>query len=255
MNTELNRLDEKVRAVRLEAFAPSTRRTRNLQWRINEQFCLSFKLPVFPMLAENVCRFLVWKSKEAGYVTLNNYVSALNVLNKLNGQRVDIREDYSILLTLRGLRRILGDVSNPMDPLLPNELIKMSKWVNGMVVKEWGAWTAILLAFRSLLREGHFLSDGKEDMELLTRQEIHWEQWGLRIMISRSKTIQFGQRHYEVPISYCEGPLCAVSAFRRYWTTAPASKDCSVLSDSLGKQMQYRYMSCRFSRIWPIRLA
>lgn len=54
---ELQLLDDKVKAVKLEAFAPSTRRTRNSQWKIYEQFCEKIHLPMIPMLSENTCRF------------------------------------------------------------------------------------------------------------------------------------------------------------------------------------------------------
>lgn len=248
MNGQLRELDRRVEAVKIEAFAPSTRRTRNSQWRQYEQFCVKFHLQLMPMSSENICRYLVWRSGSVSYVTLNNDLSALNVLRKLNGYTTNLREDYAVQLTLKGLRRILGDVSTPMDPLSPQDLLKIRHWVDDKSSLQWGAWTAILLTFRTLLRKGHFLSDGHEDIELLSRQEVHWEPWGIRIVIARSKTIQFGQRHYEAPVSICKGSLCAVSALRRYWSMCPAAPHCSILSDSMGTPLNYKYVLATLKR-------
>lgn len=117
MNESLKRLDQNVQAVKLEAFAPNTRRTRASQWRVYEKFCAEFNLSYYPITSENTSRFLVWKSSSVAYVTLNNYVSALNVFRKINGEKTDLREDFAVNLSLRGLRRILGDVSLPVDPI------------------------------------------------------------------------------------------------------------------------------------------
>lgn len=116
------KLDLKVKTLKMEAFAPITRKTRESQWHCYEDFCGEFKLKMFPITPETVCWFLVWKSSTVCYVTLNNYMSAIKVLCKINRLELNLREDYAIELTLRGLRRILGDQSKPMDPLLPRDL-------------------------------------------------------------------------------------------------------------------------------------
>ena len=67
--------------VKLQAFAPSAQRTRQSQWRQYYKFCETFQLDPFPVSPSNVCRFLVNASESVSYVTLNNYVSALNALS------------------------------------------------------------------------------------------------------------------------------------------------------------------------------
>lgn len=226
--------------MRLEAFAPSTRKTRASQWKSYETFCAEFHLNVFPLTSENISRFLVWKSSTVSYVTLNNYVSALNVIGKINDQRVDLREDYVIHLTLRGLRRILGDFSQPMDPLSPSDLIRIRAHVNWSSRKEAAVWTGILLAFRTLLRKSHFFEATQEDVHLLTKWEVKWTSWGFIIIISRSKTIQFGQRKFEAPVCRCQGLLCAVSALRDLWGRGPQVQDSPIISDEKDEPIQYR---------------
>lgn len=109
----LRDLDEKVSAVCMEAFAPSTMKTKAAQWRVYEQFCELYDLQPLPIEVENVCRFLVYKSDTVCYTTFNNYVSALNILSKTDKGSCDLRDDFAVSLTLQGLRRILGDSSLP----------------------------------------------------------------------------------------------------------------------------------------------
>lgn len=240
MTDNLRKLDLKVKAVRMEAFAPNTRRTRASQWRVYESFCEEYGLSCFPINSENTCRFLVWKSSTVSYVTLNNYVSALNVVLKINGSKDDLREDYAVHLTLRGLRRLLGDAATPMDALLPRDLLKIKSQVNFVSMLERAVWVGILLAFRTLLRKSHFFCDEGESVHLLARSELSWQPWGLKITISRSKTIQYGQRKYECPVNFCGGPLCAVSALRDYWRLCPDSPHAPLLSNGKGAPVQYR---------------
>lgn len=240
MTERLKELDERVNTVRLEAFAPSTRKTRESQWKVFENFCIEYDLRMFPITTENVCRFLVWKSSTVKFVTLNNYVSALNVLCKINLLQTNLREDYSVELTMRGLRRILGDKSTPMDPLFPRELKLIAKLVDFSKFDEHATWVGILLAFRTLLRKSHFFSEGEDNIHLLSRNEIQWRSWGLVIIISRSKTIQFGQRNFQAPINETNDILCPCRALKRFWQKYPAPPAAPVLCDRSQKPVKYR---------------
>lgn len=53
------------------------------------------------------------------YSTINNEVSALVLLGKLNDCPYDLRGDFDIHLTMKALRRILGDETDAKDELFP----------------------------------------------------------------------------------------------------------------------------------------
>ena len=145
--------------VRLQAFAPSTRRTRQSQWNQYFKFCELTRLEPFPVLPSNVSRFLVHVSEQVSFTTLNNYVSALNALLRPRSDFTDLRQDYGLILVLRGLRCIKGDATEPMDPLLPSDLLKIHQVVNHSDSLEHLVWIIVVLAFRTLLRKSHFVLD------------------------------------------------------------------------------------------------
>lgn len=224
----------------MEAFASSTQKTRASQWRNYELFCASYNLEPLPVFPENVCRFLVLKSRTVCYTTLTNYVSAINLLVKMDGEKLDLRDDFKVSLTLRGLRRILGDSTNPKDPLLSRDLMAIRELVNFDDFQEHGTWIGVLFAFRSLLRKCHFFPETDDRWTLLSRGEIFWHDWGLSIKIRRSKTIQFSQRHYESLISYCDGPLCIVTALKNFWSKYPTPPVEPIICDQKGQCVPYR---------------
>lgn len=216
--------------IRGEAFAPSTRKTRQSQWNRYYDFCNKFGLPRFPILAENVCRFLVFVSNKVCYTTLNNYVSSLNLLLRMQqGKRIDLRDDFGVILTLRGLKRILGAETKSKEPLYPEELLQIFQFVCLDKPCELSVWLGILLCFRSLLRKGHFFADDVNECHLLTMDDIVFCDWGFQITVNSSKTIQFKERSFVIPIRYCVGDLCVASQLKLYFERFPRRSTDPVL--------------------------
>ena len=167
------------------------------------------------MTPKNVCRFLVSIGDSLSYTTLNNYVSALNTLGKFFATDFDLRQDFGITLLLRGFKRLKGDLSNPKDPLSPADLRLIHAQVDWSNPKQRLIWIIILLAFRTLLRKSHFVSSSADDQEHLLRvKDISFEEWGCKLSIQSSKTIQFGERSFDIPVSFCEPPLCVASLLK-----------------------------------------
>ena len=208
-------LDTKAERIKLLAFAPNTLKTRRSQWNRYHGFCDRLGLSPFPVTPQNVCRFLVSIGDSLSYITLNNYVSALNCLGKFDTSDFDLRQDYGIMLLLRGFKRLKGDSANPKDPLSPSDLRLIHAQVNWSDPKQHIIWIIILLAFRTLLRKSHFVSTSSDDQEHLLRvKDIAFETWGCKISIQSSKTIQFKERSFDIPVSFCEAPLCVASLLK-----------------------------------------
>lgn len=163
------------------------------------------------------------------YVSINNQVSAIVTLAKLNGSDVDIRSDFNIRLTMAGLRRILGDTPSPKDELLPSDLVKMRRFVNPNDFTEWSTWIGVVFLYRSMLRKCHVFSD-EFDYNMLARRDIEFTHYGMMVSVSRSKTIQFRERIHEIPISRGGGSLCAVSLLKAYFHEFPTILSAPLLS-------------------------
>ena len=169
------------------------------------------------MTPQNVCRFLVAVGDNLSYSTINNYVSALNCLAKYAETEVDLRSDFGVLLLLRGFKRIKGDSTKQKDPLTPCDLKKIFNFVDLKDRFQLTIWLIILLAFRSLLRKSHFVSTSDDDQEhLLRRGDVSFHPWGCKLTINSSKTIQFHERTFEIPVCFAKDPLCAATLLSQY---------------------------------------
>lgn len=105
---------------------------RNSQWVRYENFCIRVKISCLPITCENVCIFLLHLAFQGlTYTTINNEVSALVMFSKLYGCAVDIQSDFGVSLTLKALRRLLGDQSTSKDELYPLDLYKMYTYSSG----------------------------------------------------------------------------------------------------------------------------
>ena len=215
-------MDSKAEIIKLHAFAPNTLKTRRSQWNRYYSFCEKYSLPANPITPQTVCRFLAEIGDNVSYGTINNYVSALNVLGRFYDGTFDLRQDFGIDLMLKGFRRLKGDVASQKDPLLPDDLKKMYPFVKESDPTQLVLWLIILLAFRTLLRKSHFTSSSDDDQEhLLKVADVKFKPWGCVISVNSSKTIQFGQRSFDIPVSYASKPLCVVSLLKSYLELHP----------------------------------
>ena len=165
--------------VKSEAFAESTRKTRSAQWKRYETFCNNFRMDPAPITPQKVCRFLVHLGESLKFSTINNYVSALNAMAKLSANYQDLKQDYGVTLVLRGLKRRLGDIRAPMDPLLPADLSLIFQVVDLSDVFQLSVWLAVCIAFRTLLHKSHFFVAQEDVAHLLHLSDITFKEWGI----------------------------------------------------------------------------
>lgn len=231
-------LDQQVEAIKEEAFASSTRKTRRSQWNRYRQFTEQWKLPFVPIEPINVCRFLYEISPGLCYGTLNNYVSGLNLLSKLNNG-CDLRLDFGIHLMLMGLKRIKGDTVKPIDPLSPLDLWNIFQQVNLQNHTELSVWVGALFCFRTLLRKCHIFPSPDLDSHLLCRKDVQYETWGFIANVPTSKTNQFCQRVFQLPVTYLNSELCIASQLKRYWAMFGGNDNWPVVSSKNGSPISY----------------
>lgn len=226
----LGKLKAGVKELRKFAWANSTMKTREYQWKKYFAYCERVDVNPIPIDPEIICTFLLHLALQGlKYSTINNEVSALVLLGKLNDSPCDLHGDFNVHLTLKALRRILGDHTDAKDELFPSELLKIKEQVNMDVPHELTVWTGILFLYRSLLRKGHIFS-GEFDINLLKRREVEVTVYGLLVSVNRSKTIQFSERNVLIPICYVGGPLCIVTLLKEYMTLYPAPADSPLLT-------------------------
>lgn len=219
-----------VKELRKFAWADSTRKTRDSQWRKYLCYCERVAVTPLPLDMDIVSTFLLHMALQGlKYSTINNQVSALILFAKLNDSWCDLRSDFNLQLTLKALRRIIGDSSESKDELFPIELLKIFDQVNLKMDNELCIWTGILFLYRSLLRKGHVFS-GEFNENLLKRSEVQFTDYGLLVTVSRSKTIQCSERTVQIPVCRVIGPFCIVSLLERFVSHFPVPSDSPLLS-------------------------
>ena len=172
-----------------------------------------------------MCRYAVELSSTLKYTTIQNYISGVLSLNRYFGNDAkDIRSDFEFITTLAGIRRVLGDPTPVRPSFTLQDLLAMSDKVNWRNENERGMWACIALSFRALLRKSNLVPDSSTcpSGHYLRRGAVTFTDWGLELVVSSSKTIQYGQRVHRVPITSAPGsPLCAATLVHQHMLDFP----------------------------------
>lgn len=177
-------------------------------------------------------------SQGLAFVTINNYVSGVNLLHKLNGGD-DLREDFGVGLMVKGLKRILGCVSHPKDPLLPEDLVTIFQYVDLSSQVEVSVWIGVLMCFRTMIRKCHLFPTRESDIHLLVRRDVEVKEWGFILKVPTSKTNQYRQRDFFSPVTECESDLCLVRQLRLYWSRMELGEDVPIICRPDGSPIFY----------------
>lgn len=192
-------------------YAENSKLTRSSQMKKYDEFCNEYEgcIVPYPCDSDQVCLYITYMSKTLKYVSIKNYVSALNdSLRSLGFPAIDYT-NYNVKRCLTGAKRMLGDSQKQAKPLLPSHLLAISRTLSASA-GHTSFRAALLTAFRGLLRKAHVT----ESDATIRRKDISFHKWGMLVMIFKSKTIQFAERSLEIPISYSHcTDLCPV-----YWT-------------------------------------
>ena len=221
--------DRKVEVVKSEAFAASTKKAREAQWKRYVNFCNDYRMDPAPITPDKVCRFLVHLGESLKYSTINNYVSALNALAKLAENYQDLCQDCGVTLVLRGLRHLLGDAKAQMDQILPDDLAKIFQQIDLSDEFQLSVWIAVCIAFRSLLRKSNFFVAQEDEIHLLQ---------GFSFVFRVKKQSSFLQDLLTFQYLIVGGVLCAASQLKVYLDRYKKGEEAPLISCG-GKPIQY----------------
>lgn len=239
-------LKSRCSAVRALCWAESTWKCRKSQWKKFLDFCQLYKLVPVPATVETVCLYITYLCDCLAYSSICNYLSAVWSLHEMVGYTPVAKGDFLIRCTLRGARRLLGDSVLSADPLLPSDLMDIYKVLNFKSLKDLVFWAALCLAHRCLLRKGHFTASP----HTLLRQDVEFTDYGLKVTIRSSKTIQFREREVVIPIvASSKSLLCPVRWLKKYLLfvyVAPLSP--LFVNPNTQKPLLYNKFSARLKR-------
>ena len=170
-------------------------------------FCINYGLQSMPSSPNTVSLYLTNLSKLGAKVsTLRRRLVSISVVHKLKGHYLDTKHPI-IIENLLGIKRIKGSFQKGKKPLLINHLKKIIEVINKdktPKIKKLRDKSLILLGFSGGFRRSEVTAINYEDIEFVDE--------GLKIIVRRSKTDQFGEGYLKGIPYFTEELLCPVKA-------------------------------------------
>ena len=175
------------------------------------QFCLKngFKsLPTDPKIVSLYITYL--STKEAKISTLRRRLVSIGMVHKLKGHYLDAKHPI-IIENLMGIRRKKGSYQRGKKPILINHLKAIINAIDNQIIediKKTRDKTIILTGFSGGFRRTELVSLDYEDIEFVPE--------GVRIMIRKSKTDQFGEGMIKGLPYFSNQTFCPVVHLKRW---------------------------------------
>ena len=151
-------------------------------------FCVKNNLKSLPTDSKIVALYLTYLSSKGSKIsTLKRRLVSIGVIHKLKGHYLDTKHPI-IIENLMGIKRKIGSFQQGKKPILINHLKSIINVIDNEKTKEIKKIrdkTLILIGFGGGFRRGELVSINYNDIEMV--------QEGVKIVIRRSKTDQFGE--------------------------------------------------------------
>ena len=187
LTTDLKSLHEATLNNLKSSKADNTLRAYRSDFRDFGAFCSKHGLKSLPSEPKIISLYLTYLSKNSKVSTLRRRLVSISMVHKLKGYYLDTKHPI-IVENLMGIRRVKGSIQNGKKPILINHLkliinaIDQHKYEE---VKKLRDKSIILIGFGGGFRRTELISINYEDLEFVPE--------GLKIIIRRSKTDQFGE--------------------------------------------------------------
>ena len=150
-------------------------------------FCAKHGLNSLPTEPKIVSLYLTHLSKNSKISTLRRRLVSISMVHKLKGHYLDTKHPI-IVENLMGIRRVKGSIQKGKKPILINHLKSIINVINQQnisEIKKARDKSIMLIGFGGGFRRTELISIDNEDLEFVPE--------GLKIIIKRSKTDQFGE--------------------------------------------------------------
>ena len=191
--------------------AANTLRAYKSDFRDFSLFCIKHGLQSMPTNPNIVSLYLTNLSKsEAKISTLRRRLVSIGVVHKLKGHYLDTKHPI-IIENLLGIKRTKGSFQRGKKPILINHLQKIIEVINNDTspeIKKLRDKSLILIGFSGGFRRSEITSLDYEDLEFVKE--------GLKILVRRSKTDQFGEGHLKGIPYFTSSQLCPVKSLKEW---------------------------------------
>ena len=112
----LDSLDDKVRWLQEQVFAPSTRVTYASQRRLYQHFCVLGDINPVPLSQDNACRYIAFLSQKLAYTSIKQYINVIRIMHLDAGHANPFQGSWHIDMLLKGTKRVSGTAHNSSYP-------------------------------------------------------------------------------------------------------------------------------------------
>ena len=209
LSTDLKVLQDETISNLRSSKANNTLRAYQSDFKDFSLFCIKHNLQSMPSNPNTVSVYLTSLSKlDAKMSTLRRRLVSIGVIHKLKGHYLDTKHPI-IVENLLGIKRTKGSFQNGKKPILINHLNKIIQSINKEnfpKIKKLRDKALILIGFSGGFRRSEITSIDYEDLEFVEE--------GLKIMVKRSKTDQYGEGHLKGIPYFTNEMLCPVRTLK-----------------------------------------
>ena len=155
-----------------------------------------------------------------------NHLNSVRLLHLHRGFAYDFLTSFSVALTKKGLKRVMGTKSRQKHPITVNLLRRMRIVLDLSIPAQAALWCLFLVAFFSFLRKSNLTTPSARAFnpsKHLTRNDIKFSRSGAVLRICWSKTLQHREGILLIPLPLIpNSDLCPVTAIHHYFQLVPA---------------------------------
>ena len=209
LSTDLRILQDETISNLRSSKANNTLRAYKSDFRDFSLFCVKHSLQSIPTSPNTVSLYLTSLNKiDVKMSTLRRRLVSIGVVHKLKGYYLDTKHPI-IVENILGIKRTKGSFQKGKKPLLINHLNKIIEAINidnSPKIKKLRDKSLILIGFSGGFRRSEIISIDYQDLEFVEE--------GLKIMVKRSKTDQFGEGHLKGIPYFSNEMLCPVTTLK-----------------------------------------
>jgi|TARA_B110000438_G_scaffold257378_1_gene265423 site-specific recombinase XerD len=174
-------------------------------------FCSQKGLKSLPSEPKIVSLYLTYLStKDAKISTIKRRLVSIGVIHRLKGLYLDTKHP-AIIENVMGIKRRKGNIQKAKKPLLINDLksiIEVIDQLNKEEIKKLRDRTLILIGFSGGFRRNELVSLNHDDLDFVSE--------GVKIIIRRSKTDQYGEGSIKAIPHFDSSKYCPVISLKKW---------------------------------------
>ena len=218
-------LDRKSQHYYSNCYAPATRQSYGTHRRSYVKFCNLLGYTPVPATTQTIVRYVAFLSSSLSFNSVKQYTNIIRIMHREWNLPNPLDNNYQVASVLRGLKRDKGCCVSQKAPITPQDMLRLRGQLNLSLASDANVWAAALVLFFGVLRKGSVLPPARQVTSaprVLSRDDVFFHRWGVLIRIRYTKTIQFRERHVDIPLPRIPNhPLCPVRAITHAFQFVP----------------------------------